>query len=290
MNEKAQTENPEVFYLDEEIRNVEKSGILDYRSPRLPTWCPGCGFFGIETALAGAFKELGIKTHELLMVSGIGCTGRFPFFVRGYGIHALHGRALPVATGAKTARPDLNVVVLTGDGDCMGIGAGHLPHAARRNVDLLCVLFDNGIYGLTKGQTSPTTPYEQKTNSHPYGSPDSPLEPVRLALAMGATFVARGFAGMPRDMQLIFKEAILHKGFSFVHIVSPCVTFDKVNYLYSRLKDMVMPLPKRHDYNDYRAAIHRALDPELFLGLFYKTERPTFSEQMKMYAGRGGMK
>jgi 2-oxoglutarate ferredoxin oxidoreductase subunit beta len=277
---------PEVYYLDEEIAEMKESGILDYRSDRLPTWCPGCGYFGIQNALTKAIKELGIESHELVAVSGIGCTGRYPFFIKGYGFHSLHGRALPVATGAKAARPELNVIALTGDGDCLGIGAGHLPHAARRNVDMLCVLFDNGIYGLTKGQTSPTTPSLQNTNSHPYGNPDPPLKPIRFALSVGATFVARAFAGLPEDMAVIFREAMLHKGFSFVHVVSPCVTFDKSNFTYQKLRERLMLLPKRHDYTNLDMAMDRALDPELFLGLFYKEERPTFSERMSSYAGR----
>ncbi len=288
MNDIKTEKVPEVFYLDEEIKAVKEKGVLDYRSKRLPVWCPGCGYFGIQTAIVGAMKDLGVKTHELVVVSGIGCTGRYPFFVRGYGIHALHGRALPVATGAKVARPDLTVLAVTGDGDCLGIGAGHLPHAARRNVDITCVLFDNGIYGLTKGQTSPTTPAAQVTNSHPYGSPDRPLKPLMTVLAAGATFVARGFAGRPKDLRVIMREAILHKGFSFVHVLSPCVTFDKVNYLYPRLEELVMPLPKRHDYADYHMAVERAMDDELFLGLFYKTEEPSFSEKLDDYAGRSG--
>ncbi|HUT55373.1 MAG TPA: 2-oxoacid:ferredoxin oxidoreductase subunit beta [bacterium] len=286
MNETAA--KPEVFYLDEEISRVRGSGMLSYRSSRLPTWCPGCGFFGIEHALTEAIRELGIKSHELVVVSGIGCTGRYPFFINGYGIHALHGRALPVATGAKIARPELNVAALTGDGDCMGIGIGHLPHACRRNTDIVCVLFDNNIYGLTKGQTSPTTPTRQQTNSHPFGNPDVPLDPVRFVLGAGASFVARGYAGRPRDMQVLFREAFLHKGFSFVHIMSPCVTFDKVNYTYQRLNELIMPLPKRHDFTDLNMAMERALDRELFLGLFYKEERPTFAEQMRSYAERAG--
>lgn len=277
---------PELFYPDEEMEAVRKSGILAYRTSRLPTWCPGCGFFGIENAITSAIIELEIPSHELCVVSGIGCTGRYPFFTKGYGIHALHGRALPVATGAKSARPDLNVIVMSGDGDCMGIGVGHLPHACRRNVDITCILFDNNIYGLTKGQTSPTTPHEQHTNSHPFGNPDTPLDPIKMVLSAGASFVARGFAGHPKDMHVLVREAINHKGFSFLHFMSPCVTFDKVNYTYPNLNEWIMPLPKRHDFTDIHMAMERAMDDELFVGLFYKEERATFTEQMQAYAGR----
>lgn len=289
MNDRPTIESG-VHYLDEQIKSVRESGILEYRSSRQPTWCPGCGYFGISAALTATVNEMGIASHELCLVSGIGCTGRYPFFAKAYGIHTLHGRALPVASGAKIARTDLEVIALTGDGDCMGIGIGHLPHAARRNVDILCILFDNNIYGLTKGQTSPTTPNLQVTNSHPYGSPETPLHPVRLALAVGASFVARGYAGRPQEMQVLFREAIEHKGFSFVHILSPCITFDKANITYQRLDETVMPLPLRHDYTDYHMAMDRTLDPELYLGLFYKEQRPTYKEEMVEYARRGADK
>jgi len=290
MKEKEKIKKPEVFYIDEEIKEVRKKGILKYRSKRIPIWCPGCGYFGITIAMIQAFRELKIKTNELLIVSGIGCAGRLPFFFNAYGINSLHGRALPVASGAKTARPDLDVVTVIGDGDGLGIGAAHFVHTARRNVDMLCILFDNSIYGLTKGQTSPTTPNLQVTNSHPYGSPDTPVNPLSLALSVGATFVARGYAGRPVDMKELFIEGLQHKGFSFVQILSPCVTFDKVNKTYQRLDDVVMPLPKRHDYNDFHMAMDRAVDQELFLGLFYKLEKPSFGDQMKSYAGRGVIK
>ncbi len=283
---REETPVEEMYYPEEAIAVRRETGELAYRSDQLPTWCPGCGYFGIQTALHRAINALGIKTHELGLVSGIGCTGRFPFFGKCYGVHSLHGRALPVATGLKTAKPDLNVIAVTGDGDCLGIGAGHLPHAARRNADMLCVLFDNNIYGLTKGQTSPTTPTAQKTNSHPYGSPDSPLEPVRMTLSMGASFVARGFAGRPYDLEAIFQEAIKHPGFSFVHVLSPCISFDKTNITYQRLEQMIMPLPKRHSFDNLNMALERALDPELFMGLFYKTIRPTFQQELEGYAKR----
>lgn len=279
---------PELFYEEEEITRARQvQGRLDYRSERLPTWCPGCGYFGVETALFDALHELNIPARETVVVSGIGCVGRFPFFMKCYGIHTLHGRALPVATGAKLVRPELTVFALIGDGDGLGIGAGHFPHAARRNPDITCILFDNNIYGLTKGQTSPTTPHLQVTNSHPYGNPDNPLNAVLMALVYGATFVARGWAGRPKDLQLLISEAIKHRGFSFIHFLSPCVTFDKVNLLYSNLEKRTLPLPKRHDYTDIEQAIARARDPELFVGLFYKVERPTFAEQMRAYGERG---
>jgi 2-oxoglutarate/2-oxoacid ferredoxin oxidoreductase subunit beta len=286
MTENKDNKKPDFFYLEDEIKTVKDKGILEYRSKRLPVWCPGCGYFGITTALTNAFKELDIKTHNLLTVSGIGCAGRLPYFIKCYGIHSLHGRALPVATGAKTARPDLTVVAALGDGDGMSIGVGHLAHAARRNVDLLCILFDNNIYGLTKGQTSPTTPTKQITNSHPYGSPDIPIQPLPFALTVGSTYAARGYAARPDQMKELFKEGITHKGFSFVHIMSPCVTFDKVNFTYNRLDDVVKQLPENHDPTNYLKAYEKAIDPERYLGLFYKENKPTFRDELDSYQQR----
>ncbi len=269
MNEQIK---PEVFYPDDELSEIKKKGIFTYRSERLSTWCPGCGYYGIETALERTLTELNILPKDLMIVSGIGCTGRYPFFAKAYSMHVLHGRSLPVASGAKIARSDLTVLALTGDGDCLGIGAGHLPHAIKRNTDITCILFDNGIYGLTKGQTSPMTPKGQVTSSHPEGNPDPNMNPVLLALSYGANFVARGFAGAPDDMKILFEEGIKHKGFSFIHIVSPCVTFDKVNYTYEHLRTQVKHLPRRYDYTNLDMAFEMARTAELFTGLIYRKE------------------
>jgi len=269
-----------------DISAVQQSGLLDYRSEELPTWCPGCGYYGITQALMQALADLHIENRNLAVVSGIGCAGRMPFFVNGYGFHAIHGRALPVAQGVKIAKPELTVLVVGGDGDGLGIGGGHLPHAVRRNVDLTYVLFDNGIYGLTKGQSSPTTPTGQVTGSHPYGNPDRPLDAVTLGLAYRASFMARGYAGKPHELYPIMKQALEHRGFSFVVAITPCVTFDKVNITYDRLRESWVPIPDDHDTSDLGAAMRLALSDKLYYGVFFREDRPTFNDNVEDTSGK----
>ena len=216
-------------YLEEKLKEVEESGRLDYRSKTLPTWCPGCGYFSIVEAVAASLCELGIPNENAVVVSGIGCSSRFPFFVNTYGMHTLHGRALPVATGVKTANDALTVVAVGGDGDGFAIGGGHVPHAARRNVDMTYLLFDNGIYGLTKGQTSPTSAIGFRTPTSPYENPDRPLNPLLMVLAYGASWVGQAYAGRPDHLNRMITQAMAHRGFSYLHILSPCVTFDKTH-------------------------------------------------------------
>jgi 2-oxoglutarate ferredoxin oxidoreductase subunit beta len=273
-------------YLDEQISQVREKGFLSFRTGELPTWCPGCGYFGITDAIYKACLELGLKNEEICAVSGIGCAGRFPVFMNVYGFHTLHGRSVPVAGGVKLAREDLTVFAVAGDGDALGIGGGHLPHAARRNIDITLFLFDNSIYGLTKGQSSATTLYGQKTSSHPGGNPDMPVNPVRLALAYGASFVARGFAGDPEGLKHIVKEAIVHKGFSFVHITSPCVTFDKSNFTWKNLKENHSPIDESlHNVEDMESAIRIAENERFKLGIFYRdSKRLSYHDNLRQMA------
>jgi 2-oxoglutarate ferredoxin oxidoreductase subunit beta len=261
-----------------EVSEVVGSGILDYRSEALPTWCPGCGYYGITMGITRALSALAIENRNLVVVTGIGCAGRYPFFVRGYGFHCVHGRALPVACGIKMARPELTVVAIGGDGDGLAIGGGHLPHVARRNVDVTYILFDNAIYGLTKGQASPTTPQGQVTSTTPYGTPDAPLNPTLLALAHGASFVARGWAGDFRGGEDLVSRALAHKGFSFLHFVSPCVTFDKVNLTWDRVRLEWRPVPQLHDPRDLAAAMALAIDPVRYQGVFREEPRPVWGD------------
>lgn len=268
-------DNNITLHLDE----MKKSGDLSYRSGALPIWCPGCGYYGITHAVNHALSELGIKQKNLVVVSGIGCAGRYPFFSRCYGFHVVHGRTLPVAAGVRMAAPDLTVLALAGDGDGLAIGGGHLPHAIRRNVDITHIIFDNGIYGLTKGQSSPTTPRGQVTDTHPYGNPETPLNPALMGLTYGTSFLARGFAGDPGPLSEILVRAISHKGFSMVHIISPCVTFDHVNLLYDRLRDLWSPVPDTHDPADLKEAMDLALAKDrLYYGIYFEEERPTWDE------------
>lgn len=259
-------------YLDEKLDMVRAGDFLRYRSGDLPTWCPGCGYFGIMDAFYKACREMALNHENICTVSGIGCSGRTPIFINSYGFHTLHGRSIPVASGLKLARPDLTVFAVAGDGDALGIGGGHLPHVARKNIDITFILFDNSIYGLTKGQSSSTTPYEMKTNSHPAGNPDSPLNPIRLALSYGASFVARGYAGDPDGMKTVIMEGTRHRGFSFIQILTPCVTFDKSNRTWKNLKENVHPLRMNPEADNMENAIRASENQPFGVGIFYRDE------------------
>ena len=173
----------EPIYLEEKLKEIQGTGRLSYRSKALPTWCPGCGYFSMTEGVASALNQLGLAHKDVVIVSGIGCASRFPFFMDTYGFHTLHGRTLPVATGIKLANDQLTVIVVGGDGDGFAIGGGHIPHAARRNVDITYLLFDNGVYGLTKGQVSPTSVMGFKTKTSPYENRDAPLKPLMMLLS-----------------------------------------------------------------------------------------------------------
>lgn len=277
-------------YLEEKLKEVEESGRLDYRSKALPTWCPGCGYFSIVEAVAEALCELKVPNEDAVMVSGIGCSSRFPFFINSYGMHTLHGRALPSATGVKTANPELTVVAVGGDGDGFAIGGGHVPHAARRNLDITYLLFDNGIYGLTKGQTSPTSATGFKTTTSPYENPDRPLNPLMMLLSYGASWVGQSYAGNPEHLRAMVKQAMAHRGFSYLHILSPCVTFDKTHRTYVNLGMKVRDLPASHDPSDKLAALAQAMknDDVPLLGLYYQEDRPTLDDALDGLVKKAG--
>ncbi len=246
----------------------------DYKSEVKPTWCPGCGDFGVLASTYKALAELHLKREEVVVVSGIGCSSRFPYFLSTYGMHTLHGRGLPVATGIKLMRPDLTVIAAGGDGDLFSIGAGHTPHAAARNVDICVLNMDNQTYGLTKAQASPTSLLGHKSKSTPYGVISQPMNPSLLALAAGASFVARGYSARPKQLTDTIKAGITHKGFAFIHCQSPCVEFHNTfEYYDGRVED----IPANHDPSDLEAAMKLAMNPDKFyIGLLYQRERPVF--------------
>jgi 2-oxoglutarate ferredoxin oxidoreductase subunit beta len=246
----------------------------DFKGKVNPDWCPGCGDFGVLNCVQRACAELGFRPHELLVVSGIGCSSNFPGFFNANGMHTLHGRALAVATGAKMANEALNVIVTGGDGDGYGIGGNHFTHTARRNIDLTYLVMNNQIYGLTTGQLSPTSREGMKTKSSPFGSVESPANPILTSIMAGATFVARGFSADGKGLVDLIKQAIQHKGFSHIDIFSPCVTFNHDNTFaffrprIKRLEDV------EHDPSDWKAACERAMEwgDTIYTGLFYKTD------------------
>jgi 2-oxoglutarate ferredoxin oxidoreductase subunit beta len=258
----------------------------DYKG-KDPIWCPGCGDFGVLTALQKAAANLGLDPSRTVLATGIGCSGNITAYFRTYGIHGIHGRVLPLATGVKVGNPELTVLAAGGDGDGFGIGLGHFLHAARRNVDITYVVMDNQVYGLTKGQTSPTTPTDMTTKASPLGPLASPLNPLALALSAGATFVAQGYsAAMPQLVDLI-ERGVRHRGFSFINVQSPCVTYNLVN-TFDWFKVHAAPI-EGHDPSDWTAAMAIANDTsKVPTGLLFQTQRPTLhdlSHPLKADAG-----
>ena len=256
----------------------------DYKTELHPIWCPGCGDFGVLNALHRALAAQQIAPENLVMVSGIGCSSRAPHFVNAYGFHTVHGRALPIATGVKEARPELEVIAVGGDGDFFAIGMGHLPHAARRNPDVCCIIMDNEIYGLTKGQASPTSKLKLVTGSTPYELVDQPINPIALAIVSGATFVARGYSGKPKELADLIIQAMVHKGFAVLQVISPCVTFHNI---FEDTKAGVRDLAKEHNPKDKAAAIKVAIEGNgMEIGIFYREERATLEQGIAYQKGK----
>jgi 2-oxoglutarate/2-oxoacid ferredoxin oxidoreductase subunit beta len=251
-----------------------------FKSEVKPDWCPGCGDYGVLNGLQKACADLNLEPKDIMVVSGIGCSSNLPGFFNSYGMHTLHGRSLPVASGVRLGNHDLTVIACGGDGDGYGIGVGHFVHSLRRNLNFTYIVMDNQIYGLTTGQTSPTTERDVKTKSTPAGNLEQPLNPIALALAGGASFVARGFSGEPAHLVELYKKAIAHKGFALVDVFSPCVTYNKTN-TYPWFKERVYKLEdEKHDTTDFEAAMRRAQEwgARIPLGVFYAKERPTYED------------
>src|SRR5947207_6006662 len=266
-------------YMPVSVNLVLERKVDDYKSDEKPTWGPGCGDFGVLNALYNAMRAQGWSREYIVLVSGIGCSSRLPLFSATYGLHGVHGRTMPIATGVKIANPDLKVLALGGDGDAFAIGGNHFMHAARRNLDVAYVIMDNNIYGLTKGQTSPTSSAGFVTKSTPRGNPDQAVNPLELALASGATFVARGFSGRPKELADLVVKGIDHNGFAFIDVYSPCPTFNKVN-TFKSYREETADLPADHDRRNREAALRLAasVDP-LYLGIFYQAPESTSVEQ-----------
>jgi len=250
----------------------------DLSTPTKITWCPGCGNFAVLNAFKNAVVKLDIDPTQIVVVSGIGCHGKIDGYINVNSFHTIHGRVLPLATGIKLANPSLLVVGFSGDGDAYAIGIGHLPHAARRNVDIKYFVHNNMIFGLTTGQFTPTTPKGVKTRSTPYGNPESPLNPLLIALACNASFVARGFVGDIKHLTWLFVEALKHKGFAFIDILQPCVTFYNT---YDYFKERVYRLEEtNYKPDNLLRAIEKAMEwgDKIPIGIFYKEIRPVFRE------------
>ncbi|MEO7993409.1 MAG: 2-oxoacid:ferredoxin oxidoreductase subunit beta [bacterium] len=261
----------------------------DYKTDRKPIWCPGCGDFGVLAALQKALVELQIQPENIAAVSGIGCSGRFPGFVSSYGLHTVHGRALTVATGVKLGNPDLTVFALGGDGDAFSIGGNHLAHCARRNPDITYVIMDNEVYGLTKGQFSPTTHGGWLSKTDPYGELESSMNPGELIISYDTAWYGRGFSGKPQHLQQLIKEAIEFPGFAVVHVISPCPTFRGLDYQMG-FSAKVQDLPEGYDPTNKLAAYAIVQDRDIWnIGCIYKHPgKPTAQQRLDAVKSKAG--
>ena len=254
----------------------------DLNTPAKNTWCPGCGNFGILSAVKNAIVELGIEREQVVTVSGIGCHGKIGDYVNVNAFHSIHGRVLPVATGIKLANPELIVLGFSGDADCYDEGWDHFCHAVRRNIDVTLIVHNNMILGLTTGQTTATSQTGFKTKSTPFGSVVPPLNPIAHALVSNGSFVARGFAGDPKHLQSLIVQALKHRGFNYIDVFQPCVTFNYLN-TYEWFRERVYKLEETgHDASDRQKALEKSFEwgEHIPIGIFYKEKRPTFRDNL----------
>ena len=255
----------------------------DFRNNVKPNWCPGCGDFSVQAAIQKATANIGLEPEDVAIITGIGCSGRLSGYINSYGVHSIHGRALPLAQGVKMANKDLTVIASGGDGDGYAIGMGHTIHALRRNMNMTYIVMDNQIYGLTKGQTSPSSAKGFVTKSTPKGNIEKIVAPLKLALSSGATFVAQGFSSDIKALTKMIEDAIHHDGFSFVNVFSPCVTYNKVN-TYDWFKEHLTSIDdiEGYDITDKQLAMKTVLDHEsLVKGIVYQdTTTPSYESQI----------
>ena len=252
---------------------------LEYNTGKVPVWCPGCGNFAIWNSIKKGLSLADVDAHKLALVSGIGCSGKMINHIKAYGLHALHGRTLPVATGIKLANPDMTVLVNGGDGDGYGMGVGHFVHALRRNIDMTYIVHNNRVYGLTTGQASPTSELGTPTKSTPFGVVDSALNPMMVALSSGATFIARSYSGESEHLSDIIHQAINHKGFSYIDVFQPCVTFGG-KFKFDYYNERIRKIDADHDTSSQEAAIALMKETEqLPIGVFYKEDRASYVDE-----------
>lgn len=260
------------------------TGVDEYRVSYQPTWCPGCGNYGIWNSLKTALANLDIQPHQTLIVSGIGCGSKLPDFTHANGIMTLHGRPLPVATGARLANHSLKVVITHGDGDGYSIGGNHMIHAMRRNIDVVDICQNNKVLGLTKGQYSPTSDPGCVSRTTPQGSIEQSVNPIAIALAAGATFVSRGFSGDVKHLTWLIEQALQHRGYSIVDVLQPCVAFNKLNtYQWYQARVYKLQDAPEYDLQDKGAAFERSQEwgGRIPIGIFYRNdEQPTYEEQL----------
>lgn len=252
----------------------------DYKG-QTPAWCPGCGNFGILKAFKDAVVELGLEPHQLTIVSGIGQAGKFPHYLKCNTFNGLHGRTLPVATGIRLANHRMLTIAVAGDGDCYGEGGNHFIHAMRRNVNVKLFVHDNQIYGLTKGQPSPTSIEGMVTKNQPFGVFSEQLNPVAMAVALDCSLVARGFAGDPAHLKMLIREAINHNGFALLDILQPCVTFNKIN-TYEWYKQRVYNIEPEYNPENRLEAFKKALEwgERIPIGIIYRNNRQILEERV----------
>jgi len=263
--------------------------IKDLDTGERPTWCPGCGNYVLLSTLKAVISELELQPENVVVVSGIGCGSKMPHFIKTYGFEGLHGRILPVATGVKLANKNLTVIAVGGDGDGYGIGGNHFIHAARRNIDVTYIVQNNSVYGLTKGQYSPTSQKGFVSPTSPFGAIDEPVNPVSLAISSGATYVARAWYMDANHLKELIKNGVKHKGFALIDVLQPCLTFNKINTIEWYTEKIYKLEETEYKPNDKLIAFEKSQEfyPKIPIGLFYKEDgKPTYEDQLPQTEGK----